>query len=342
MTAEHRSVNESSPLTAMGERVFVRPVERADLEGYPRALALSARRIKHWNPIDPGDLEMHLRFQSTGHRTFVIHAIEPAPEAGHDLVGVVNVTSVVRGRAMSGNLGYNAYDPYAGGGLFSAGMRLVVDLVFEPEPHGMGLHRIEAAVQPGNVRSAGLLRSLGFRRRAEWPNYMWLGDADGHNAWRDHVTYGLVAEEWPAQPWALPKRERPVVVVGPGWGSAAARLATELGVSYVPAAVVEALDPLEPADTRDTGGAAGAGNANHSDARGVRPLEALLAGSSGAVLELPRPIDAPTVSRLLEMLQRTGIHHRFEFTLAGDEPPGGEREIVALALDVHRSAARAR
>ena len=52
-----------------------------------------------------------------------------------------------------------------------------------------GLHRVEASVQPGNVRSAGLLRSLGLRRRGAWPAYLWLPEADGTHAWRDHVIY---------------------------------------------------------------------------------------------------------------------------------------------------------
>ena len=37
-----------------------------------------------------------------------------------------------------------------------------LDLVFADPPQGMGLHRVEANIQPANHRSAGLVRSLGF------------------------------------------------------------------------------------------------------------------------------------------------------------------------------------
>ena len=130
------------PLTARGARVRVAPVNRADLVPYRHAVAASRERLARWNPVDPGDLERHLRFQSSGHRTFIVHALDP--EAEHDIVGRVNVTNVVRGRALAATMGYDAYDPYAGRGLFAEGLRLVVDLILAPEPRGMGLHRVEA------------------------------------------------------------------------------------------------------------------------------------------------------------------------------------------------------
>lgn len=233
---------DAAPLTARGRRVRVAPVAKADLVPYRHAVTASRERLAHWNPVDPGDLERHLRFQSSGHRTFIVHALEP--EVPYDIVGRVNVTNVVRGRALAATMGYDAYDPYAGRGLFAEGLRLVVDLVFAPEPRGMGLHRLEASVQPGNVRSAGLMRALGFVRRGAWPDYLWLPDATGGHAWRDHVTYGLTAAEWPAAPYAPDARSRPLVVVPPGApGSAelAGLVASELGVPVFDAAAVAAL-----------------------------------------------------------------------------------------------------
>ena len=85
-------------------------------------------------------------------------------------MGKVNVSDVMRGRFESAAMGYNAYDPYAGRGLFAEGLRLVLNLAFTPETAGgVGLHRVVAAVQLGNLRSAGLLRSLGFQREGFSP-----------------------------------------------------------------------------------------------------------------------------------------------------------------------------
>ena len=102
-------------------------------------------------------------------------------------------------------MGYDAYDPYAGRGLFAEGLRLVVGLVLAAEPGGMGLHRLEANVQPGNTVSAGLLRSLGFQREGSLPRMLWLPDASGRERWRDHDSYVMTAEDWPAAPYAPPR-----------------------------------------------------------------------------------------------------------------------------------------
>ncbi len=187
-------------IAAEGERVWVRTVRDEDLPAYRRAVEQSRARISRWNPVNPDDLLGHLSAQSRSHRTFLLRASRP--EGRHDVVGKVNVTNVVRGRMCSGAIGYDAYDPYAGRGLFSEGLRLVLGLALAAEPGGMGLHRIEASVQPGNVTSAGLLRSLGFRYEGFSPRLLWLGDAGGSERWRDHDRYALTAEEWPPAAYA--------------------------------------------------------------------------------------------------------------------------------------------
>jgi len=63
-------------------------------------------------------------------------------------------------------MGYEAYDPYAGRGLFAEGLRLVLNLAFALETAGgMNLHRVAAAVQRGNLSSAGLLQVIGISAR---------------------------------------------------------------------------------------------------------------------------------------------------------------------------------
>ena len=146
-TARADGVTEPRPLRADGERVWVASATEADVDPYIRATLQSSRRLREWNPVDPYGLPSLLRAASGYHRTLLIHARHS--EGDHDLVGKVNVTNVVRGRALGGTLGYDAFDPYAGRGLFAEGLRLVVDVAFTQEPRGMGLHRLEANVQPG-------------------------------------------------------------------------------------------------------------------------------------------------------------------------------------------------
>jgi ribosomal-protein-alanine N-acetyltransferase len=107
-----------------------------------------------------------------------------------ELAGVVNLTSILRGPLQSSFLSYYALAPHQGRGLMRRGLAAVLDLAFGEH----GLHRVEANVQPGNVRSARLVRGLGFRLEGRSPRYLLIG-----GAWRDHDRYALTAEEWPRQ-----------------------------------------------------------------------------------------------------------------------------------------------
>jgi len=118
-------------LRSTGSRVRVSTVDDLDVAPYRRAVEASRDRLARWNPVDPDDLVRHLQQQSRDRRTFLIHAL--TLEGDHDIVGKVNVTDVVRGRFESAAMGYDAYDPHAGRGLFAEGLRLVLDLAFAGE-----------------------------------------------------------------------------------------------------------------------------------------------------------------------------------------------------------------
>jgi hypothetical protein len=62
------------------------------------------------------------------------------------LVGVINLNEIVRGSFQSAYLGYYAFEPHSGQGFMSAGMALVLQRAFRQ----LGLHRVEANIQPDN------------------------------------------------------------------------------------------------------------------------------------------------------------------------------------------------
>ena len=107
-----------------------------------------------------------------------------------DLVGVINVSEIVRGPFRSAYLGYYAFVPHAGRGYMTEGLTLALRWAFR----GLYLHRVEANIQPGNEASRALVRGLGFRREGFSRRYLKVA-----GRWRDHERWALVAEDWRRQ-----------------------------------------------------------------------------------------------------------------------------------------------
>jgi RimJ/RimL family protein N-acetyltransferase len=126
-------------------------------------------------------LERYQNHQDSRQKSFLV--IE---ETGN-IAGVFNLNEIVRGFFQSAYLGFYAVEGYAGKGIMSAGLKLVLRQVFTE----MELHRLEANIQPENLPSINLVKHNGFQKEGYSPRYLKI---DG--AWQDHERWAITYEDW--------------------------------------------------------------------------------------------------------------------------------------------------
>jgi len=157
----------------------------ADRDEFLEAARVSKPTVLPW--VDPADTpERYAAYLDRAARDEFACFLIRHRDCGR-LVGFVNINNIVRGGFQSGYLGYAGFATHAGKGLMSAGVAAVVSTAFTE----IGLHRLEANIQPANERSLALVRRLGFRREGMSPHYLMV---DGQ--WRDHERWAIVADEW--------------------------------------------------------------------------------------------------------------------------------------------------
>jgi ribosomal-protein-alanine N-acetyltransferase len=105
--------------------------------------------------------------------------------ASNKVVGVVNINEIVAGAFQSAYLGYYGMSNFARTGLMTEALRAAVAYAFSE----LGLHRVEANIQPGNTASTALVRRLGFKQEGLSPRYLRI-----NGEWRDHERWALLAD----------------------------------------------------------------------------------------------------------------------------------------------------
>jgi len=113
------------------------------------------------------------------------------------IVGVVNLSEIVRGYFQSAYMGYYAVAGMNGRGLMGEAVSLAVTYAFRE----LGLHRVEANIQPRNEPSRALVKRLGFRQEGYSPRYLKIG-----GEWRDHERWAILSEEWRRPEGLMPPR----------------------------------------------------------------------------------------------------------------------------------------
>ena len=168
-------------LEPAGPRVALRPVSAADEAEFTR-LARASTALHHPRlelPAPAREFAAYLaRFGGAGPAVNV--GLLVCERDSGAIAGGVNINNIVYGRFCSGALGYWAFAPSAGRGLMAEALPLVVLHAFG----GLGLHRLEANIQPGNTASIRLAQRSGFRNEGYSPHMLFVdGEWRGHERW---------------------------------------------------------------------------------------------------------------------------------------------------------------
>jgi ribosomal-protein-alanine N-acetyltransferase len=188
-----------------GERVYLRRPRAADRAAFLAAVRASRALHASWvrTPASAARYATYIRRYAgpkSRHSTSATHVglLVCRIEDGA-LVGVFNLSEIVRGAFRSAYLGYYALEPYAGRGYMAEAFVLVLRVAFLT----LRLHRIEVNVQPRNRQSISLVRGAGFAREGFSRRYVKIA-----GRWRDHERWALLAEDWRARRRGLNRRAR--------------------------------------------------------------------------------------------------------------------------------------
>lgn len=164
-----------------GPRTRLRALHADDSAAFVAAAQRSVELHRPWTqpPATPEAFAARLARVDAGHRIFVLEA------PGGALAGTFELSQIVLGGFCNAYLGYSAFNPWAGRGFMGEGLALLLHVAF----HQLGLHRVEANIQPENTRSVALVQRAGFIREGYSPGYLKIG-----GVWRDHERWAIRSE----------------------------------------------------------------------------------------------------------------------------------------------------
>ena len=166
-------------------RVFLRQPEPGDEQELVALMRASRRLHERWvtPPLDSVSFQF---FLARARRPNALALLACHDAEGH-ILGVFNLSEIVRGAFQSAYLSYYVGTPFAGQGYMTEGMELVLRHSFR----NLRLHRLEANIQPENQASIALVKRCGFSLEGYSPRYLKI-----RNRWRDHQRWALLAEAW--------------------------------------------------------------------------------------------------------------------------------------------------
>jgi [ribosomal protein S5]-alanine N-acetyltransferase len=182
-----------SYLTRKTEKLHIRPLTRDDYASWRYAYSSMLPRMNEW---DTGSRSAHdlsrsaflktLKSQHENQSSDRVYDLGIFTSSDMKLVGIVSLMDLVRGLFQNAFLGLTIFNMYWKCGYGKAATEAVVDIAF----NDLGLHRLEAGIEPRNTRSIRGVRAFGFRKEGRKKRAVYL-----RGQWRDLMMYSLTCED---------------------------------------------------------------------------------------------------------------------------------------------------
>jgi [ribosomal protein S5]-alanine N-acetyltransferase len=169
-----------SSINDLSSIAIIRKLAVADRGEFVTLVESSAEFLHPWVylPDNFDKFDSYLRrFDGTSAQCIVVCARDSGK-----IVGAVSISEIIQGPYKRATVGYNAFKESVRQGYMSAGFELVFKYAFEK----LGLHRLEADIQPGNAPSLRFAKKIGFRREGYSPGFVCI-----KGIWKDHERWAI-------------------------------------------------------------------------------------------------------------------------------------------------------
>jgi len=174
-----------------GTSVYLRVPQATDRKELLRLRRESWKHLARWEPLPPRGLSPYgpawftsLLERSASDANDVCLVCRREDDA---LLGLFSIGVIVRGAHQSAFLGYWVGARYAGQGVMSEALPLLLRHAFG----SLGLHRLEANIRPDNAPSIALVRRVGFTKEGYSRRYLKIA-----GRWHDHERWAILVEDW--------------------------------------------------------------------------------------------------------------------------------------------------
>ena len=171
-------------LTLQGFRTLIQTPVAEDETAFLQAMRDSVGLHYPWvsAPKDHAGWQRYMtRLERDNEDGFLVRRIEDGV-----ICGVINLNIITFEALCSAYVSYYGVAGHAEKGYMKEGMTQVIRYAFDE----LGLHRLEANIQPGNQASIALARSVGFEYEGFSPRFLRI-----NGEWCDHERWAVLADD---------------------------------------------------------------------------------------------------------------------------------------------------